>query len=81
MLGRSEFVRFFTLGTSIKQIFCSNNLRLQITPKFQNAMSYNSPADLRRTIEKVFLDITRICEPEELVFITFFQYSKSTIPQ
>jgi len=44
-------------------------------------MSYNSPADLRRTIEKVFLDITRICEPEELVFITFFQYSKSTIPQ
>jgi len=29
----------------------------------------------------VFLDVTLIYEPEEIVFITFFQYGKSTIPQ
>jgi len=27
------------------------------------------------------LDVTLIYEPEEIVFITFFQYSKKTIPQ
>ena len=30
MLGRSKLVRFFTRGTSIKQIFCGNNLRFKI---------------------------------------------------
>jgi hypothetical protein len=29
----------------------------------------------------VLLDITLIYEPEDTVFITFFQYSKSTVPQ
>jgi len=30
---------------------------------------------------KCLLDVTLLYEPEEMVFITFFQYSKSTTPQ